>query len=228
MSVSIPHTSGIYKIICLPTGKIYVGSAINISARWQGHRSSLRLGKHHSRHLQNAWNKYGEAAFQHEVIELVLSSFLLEREQYWLDRLRSFDPDRGFNRSPTAGTTAGTPRSVEHRAKLSEVAKKRMADPERRAAVSRVHTGKTMSDEHKAAIHDKLGGTTRPQHVIDAVVNAHAMNFVVVDPDGKEYRIRNLAAFCRDQGLDRRSMLGVAQGRGKQYKGWKCRYDISD
>jgi hypothetical protein len=32
--------------------------------RWRLHRIRLRQGKHHNRHLQNAWNAYGPDAFE--------------------------------------------------------------------------------------------------------------------------------------------------------------------
>lgn len=40
----------------------------NAQIRWKDHLRLLRLNKHHSQYLQNAWNKYGENAF--EYIEL--------------------------------------------------------------------------------------------------------------------------------------------------------------
>src|SRR5690606_34420785 len=52
--------SGIYEIHCTKSGRRYVGSAVNFSARWRLHYTQLCAGKHHSRHLQRAWNKYGE------------------------------------------------------------------------------------------------------------------------------------------------------------------------
>jgi len=240
----LPKTSGIYRIDCIPNGKFYIGSAQNLFQRWVAHQSDLRKGKHHSRYLQRAWDKYGDDAFTFTVIELVLLPFLLEREQYWLDRTRAYDGRVGFNNSPTAGSSLGhkhseesrrhmsesrkgrkmPPRSDEHRAKIAAAARKRMADPERRAAVSRVHKGKTISDEHKASAAAKIRGHKNSPETIAKVVAAHAMDFVVTDPDGNEYEVHNLAAFCREHDLPRRNLLSVAQGRTKQWEGWKCRY----
>src|SRR5678810_343959 len=101
---TIPQTSGIYKWICVPTGKVYVGSAIDLRKRCTWHVADLRHGDHHNKHMQNAWNKYGELAFEFCVIELVLESFLLEREQYWIDRLKAADKRHGFNSAPIAGS----------------------------------------------------------------------------------------------------------------------------
>lgn len=58
------NQSGIYEIVNTVNGKRYIGSAKKFKIRWSKHVSALRLCKHHSRHLQAAWNKYGEAAFK--------------------------------------------------------------------------------------------------------------------------------------------------------------------
>ena len=64
--------SGIYAIVHIETGRKYVGSAVNLTKRWNIHRHGLRNKKHHSAALQRAWDKYGEAAFSFEVLEVVV------------------------------------------------------------------------------------------------------------------------------------------------------------
>ena len=116
-SADIPSTSGIYRIACLATGKLYIGSAINLSNRRRVHLHHLRQNKHHSITLQRAWNKHGEENFLFEVIELVLPAFLLEREQYWLDTLKPFG-EHGYNVNRVAGSRIGMMHSPETREKL--------------------------------------------------------------------------------------------------------------
>lgn len=84
----VPTCSGIYCFTNIENNKIYVGSARNLRKRLTHHLSNLRLNKHHSKHFQNAWNKYGEDSFEYKVIEFVDDiSNLLIREQYYLDTL---------------------------------------------------------------------------------------------------------------------------------------------
>ena len=66
-----PHASGVYQIRCIPTGKIYVGSAVNLSKRQRDHVNSLRQGDHENVYLQRAWDKYGEENFEFTVLEFV-------------------------------------------------------------------------------------------------------------------------------------------------------------
>src|SRR5258706_4141008 len=76
---------GIYKIINVVNNKFYVGSAIDCKRRKTRHFSELRNGVHKNRHLQAAWNKYGEQAFVFVVVEnYAMDTDLLQIENRWL------------------------------------------------------------------------------------------------------------------------------------------------
>jgi group I intron endonuclease len=78
-------TRGIYKIINIINSKFYVGSAVDLKRRKTRHFSELRGNKHNNRHLQAAWNKYGEQAFVFVVLEEVAADAdLLTAENVWL------------------------------------------------------------------------------------------------------------------------------------------------
>jgi len=46
-------------------------------------------------------------------------------------------------------------------------------------------------------------------------------NYKLIDPDGKEIIVKNLADFCKDKELDDANLSRVSKN-GKTYKGWKC------
>jgi group I intron endonuclease len=127
-----PSGSGIYGIRNLLNGKSYVGSAIDLYNRWSVHRTRLKQGNHHNKHLQNAWNKYGEDAFVFEVLESCSGSVddLECREQFWMDKLDSVR--NGYNLAPTARSTLGIKHSEESRKRSSVSALRVGADPEER------------------------------------------------------------------------------------------------
>jgi group I intron endonuclease len=128
--------SGIYKILNITNGKCYIGSAVNIAARWRIHTSRLRHGNHHSVKLQRSWNKHGKSAFEFSIIEECEIESLLDREQYWIDSLGSFG-NAGYNMSPTAGNSLGLKHTPEAREKQSVSAKNRPDDtPECKALKS--------------------------------------------------------------------------------------------
>jgi len=138
--------SGIYVIRNTISGRVYVGSAVNIANRWLHHRKSLRAGKHHSPYLQFAWNKYGEDAFIHETIELVPDvTMLIEREQHWIDTHVALY-GKGYNVCPTAGNTLGFKFSPESLAKIKAYRNL----PEVRAANSARQLGRRVPEEAKA------------------------------------------------------------------------------
>lgn len=114
-----PNFSGIYMIRCKSTGKVYVGSAVWIAKRWRGHREGLRKGRHHNKHLQSAWNKYGENAFEFCVLSSAQKDLLITEEQRFIDMFRACDPSFGFNANPVAGSNLGRKYSTEVRARMS-------------------------------------------------------------------------------------------------------------
>lgn len=122
---------GVYRIRCAPNGNSYIGSSVNVHARWADHRSKLRHGKHWSRHLQRSWNKYGDDAFSFEIVEVVVGDPVLA-EQAWIDLERP-----KFN----TGTCAARPmlgrkHSPEIRARISAAGRGRTPDEETRSLIS--------------------------------------------------------------------------------------------
>lgn len=75
----------IYKIVNLVNDKFYVGSTIHKKVRFRQHRKLLRGNRHHCKHLQAAWNKYGEEKFDFRVVEEVPEAVSLQEvEDRWL------------------------------------------------------------------------------------------------------------------------------------------------
>ena len=97
-------------------GEFYIGSAMNLKARWRIHLSTLHHKKHGNRHLQAAFAKYGEEVFEFSVLEYVKDiSQLISREQHYLDTLHP-----KYNIAQIAGSPMlGRHFSAEHRRKLS-------------------------------------------------------------------------------------------------------------
>ena len=137
--------SGIYQILNLTNGHRYVGSAVSLTRRWSVHRSDFRKGTN-SPHLQRAWNKYGEDAFEFRVIGTCAKEDLKRMEQHLLDDLR---PE--YNISPTAGSPLGVTHSPETRDKVRLARIGKTHSPEARANMSAAQKGKTLSPEARAA-----------------------------------------------------------------------------
>lgn len=107
----------IYMISCSQGDKVYIGSAVNFTARKGVHLHQLRRTEHHSRHLQFAFNKHGEDAFSFRRVEAVDDVlFLAAREQMWMNRFAG----RLYNMAPIAGTNLGVRHTKERKEKLRQ------------------------------------------------------------------------------------------------------------
>lgn len=112
--------AGIYAIYNTVNDKLYIGSAVWVQRRFNTHRSLLQRGIHHSPRLQSAWNKHGRDAFEFSCLEVVSDTCaLVEREQAWIDALRTTHRAKGYNISPTAGSALGVKHTEVTRAKIS-------------------------------------------------------------------------------------------------------------
>lgn len=99
MSKEKMFNSGIYLILNCFNGKVYIGSSINLKTRRNDHFNKLHHGSHTNTHLQRAFMKYPDESFIFQVIEYLppLRSFLLEREDYYLDFYKSTERKFGYN-----------------------------------------------------------------------------------------------------------------------------------
>ena len=164
---SLPNMiSTIYAVIHKASGKRYIGSTERLLVRWRQHRSDLHENKHHCQHLQRAWNKHGEPAFDFIVIETCPREEQFIREQWYLDNFW----DDLYNTARIAGASmAGRKHSEETRAKMtgrkcSEEARIKMSkdrlgrkpSEETRARMSQAQVGKRLGQTRSAESREKM------------------------------------------------------------------------
>lgn len=87
----------IYKIENIKNGKVYIGSTKDYKRRFDQHKYMLKNKIHSNKHLQNAWNKYGEEIFKFEIVESVSDDNQFDREQYYIDKYQPYDSKNGYN-----------------------------------------------------------------------------------------------------------------------------------
>lgn len=206
------HNSGVY-VITAPSGRQYVGSAVNFKSRWSVHRHHLQAGTHHSRKLQAAWNKYGEQLTFDRLL-ICAREHVVMYEQLAIDALRP-----ALNVAPMAGSSLGYRHTEETKARFHERKKARTDTPARVAAMA-ARRGVPLSEEHKAKVQaakigvkrsdaarasmaaaqmgkkqsaetiekrvSKLRGKPRPQHVIEAMAAAHRGRVVSEEQKAKQ------------------------------------------
>lgn len=111
--------SGIYEIINVRNQKRYIGQTKNLYRRQCSHIGKLRRNIHPNKHLQNAWNKYGEDVFQFRVLEYCPLENLDARELFWINYYQSNQV--GYNIRIDPANNRGVKWSEEHREKMAKI-----------------------------------------------------------------------------------------------------------
>ena len=132
--------SGIYVIENTINRNRYVGSAVSLRTRRNYHFQALRNGMHDNGHLQNAFNLYGEDAFEFKPILICEKFELLRYEQ---DMINALVPE--YNICKMAGSCLGRKDSPESRGKKSWAKLGKKKSTETRAKMSRASFGRKMS-----------------------------------------------------------------------------------
>ena len=219
MTLPPPCASGVYQIRCVPTGKIYVGSAVDLRKRWYRHRWALRRGKHVNRYLQQAWDKYGAENFTFEILEFVDVSHVLKAEQEWIDSTACTDREIGFNVRDSA-ESSGSFNAQEWEGFINpegnEVTITNMEEFCRThklsgTAMRSLAKGNRKLKSHKGWTHRN---SVRQRDYIKTYDG-------FIDPEGNLVGpITNLAEFCRQHDLDNTHMVAVANARICSHRGW--------
>lgn len=145
---------GIYKITNTANGNVYIGQAVNINARVTSHINNLKSNNHVNKHLQNAWNKYGQDSFVFSVLELCefcTAEQLTEREQYWINYYGGVNSTKNYNQREAGNS--GT-FSIETRNKISSSLKSLNIHltEEKKQHLREIFTGRTVREDVKERI----------------------------------------------------------------------------
>lgn len=175
----------IYKITNVVTDDFYVGSAVKPKRRKWEHWTDLKKQVHHCFRLQEAWNKYGEDAFEFAEVEQVSDEKLLQVEDMYLMQHAgkphcynsalstqvpsSTQPEirekisaslkRIYAADPTNHPRTGTKHSEETKQKISQNRMGKMAGEEH------YRYGKTVSEEIRKKIGDAQRGVKKAPRI---------------------------------------------------------------
>lgn len=100
-----PRRAGIYVIRNTTSGKLLLGSSMNLQGPLNRHRFMLSIGAHPIRALQEDWRRLGPEAFEFTIAEVVTpqdeeagphEDELWLLEQVWIERTSPFG-ENGYN-----------------------------------------------------------------------------------------------------------------------------------
>ncbi len=235
----------IYRITNTVNGKLYVGQTAltaqySLQSYFKTHLDRSRNGSH--RYIHRAIRKYGPESFVMTVQEQIprpptkeeTQVILDEREMFWIAELQTQDPTIGYNMN--AGGGGCTDPSQETREKLRKAQTGRRFSDESKARMSRERKGIKKSPEatERLAQANRLRAITNPESVnmwkgkkrtqenVQKSVASRAKQWLLTDPNGQTYTIKNLADFCREHNLNHRAMGSVSRGEWSKHRGWTC------
>src|ERR1035437_8639182 len=103
--------------------------------------------------MQKAWDRDGPDAFKFEIIEAIDDvATILEREQFWIAKLKAASHQHGYNACPVAGSREGAQQPLGFAAMISAFHKGKTKSAETRAKMSAAKLGLKKSDTHKAKL----------------------------------------------------------------------------
>lgn len=196
------NKSGIYMILNTYNNKCYIGSTKNFSKRKYEHFNTLSKNKHHSSHLQKAYNKYGREKFVFVVLEECEVDKLIEREIFWIKLKNSINSDYGYNMA--------TPQSNEGLKYREESILKR-----------RINAYKQHKLEDRIPLKDYLAGTrTKHLRVKKGILNKEKI-FVFNKLTGtKEYEFESISKAASYFKISQKRVSDVCNGRKRSWVGY--------
>ena len=150
----------IYKIINVINNKFYVGSAVNYEKRKARHLWRLRRGDHANKHLQAAWNMYGESAFVFAAVqEVTVDANLLAAENVWLHEHAGKDYCYNIAMDATA------PQTGMYGEKNAMWGKTFIQTPQAKAKIRAASKARVQSAEEKSKRRETMRGVPQPADV---------------------------------------------------------------
>lgn len=133
----------IYKIVNTTNQHQYIGSTVNFDRRKKRHIRELNNKRHHSRHLQSAWDYYGSDKFEFHILEIVENLHeLIDRENFYLESLNPV-----YNTMREVKSHIGIKRSDETRKKMSIAQTGKKHSDETKQKLKEINTGNKHSEE---------------------------------------------------------------------------------
>jgi len=181
----------IYEIRNVLNGKRYIGATTRFSQRQREHIRNLRRNKHPNFHLQNAWNKYGEDAFQTRVI--CKAKTLNE-----LDELENqYVKERGDYNIKTGGL-----KTFHH----AESTKRK---------ISNSRKGKPSPTKGR-----KFQRTIAQMDMWSQARRCGRQYPPLISPDGNLVQVVNVKRFARENNLQFSGLQSLVNGGLEYYRGW--------
>lgn len=155
----VGNIAGVYMILNMVTRDCYIGSTNSLRRRRAEHTRWLRANRHHSPHLQHAWNLYGEASFTFEVLEVCPAEDRIPREQHYIDVLHPvYNSLLVAGEMPKGGGTPANREAVRQHATGNTYRVGKKHSPETIERLRCVMTGRSASEDTRRKMSESHKG----------------------------------------------------------------------
>jgi group I intron endonuclease len=207
-------SGGIYKIVNVENGRVYVGSTTHFRKRFMSHQNALESNRHQNRFLQNDWNKCGADKFIIEVVEVIKEKEqIIIREQFFIDQ--HYDNQKNcYNiRKDAADSRVGSKNILV----TDPLTDKRCKSPsetlkaKRGKGVKQFYESDPANREKKAEKTRELWQAKSPTIGL-SLINLETKERVVLD--------KPLRAWADERGLSYKALHMLVKGKVKTSSGW--------
>lgn len=204
---------GIYRIVNLENGRIYIGSTYRFKHRAKDHLNDLVANRHSNKFLQNDFNKCGTDNFLFEVLEVV-DGDKKERskiEQIHIDK--HFDNQKNcYNFRKDASDSRQGNKAIQE---INRDTDRRCKTPAQETLIKRgdaIRKAKSTPEQKEKAAANARNGLWKE----------HSANVTLIHKETKEEVLitTSLRQFAIDKGLSYKSLHQVIRGKIKSSGGW--------
>lgn len=217
----------IYKATNKINGKIYIGQTTrSFDRRIAEHRYYALSGKGNATYFHSAIRKHGQENFVWEIIAECNS--LEELNKAEVEMVKKYDTfGNGYNLDSGGKIRTEFRHTEEAKEKISKGNMGQKRTMETRNKMSKAHKGKVKSKVHCKNISIAKKGKKRSNEAIEKMIAIISKNYKIITPNGDVIFVKGLKQFCReykDEKLCDSSLIKVAKGKIRHYKGYKCEY----
>lgn len=198
------NAGGVYRILNIQNGRVYIGSAHSFKKRWLIHQRQLLSNNHHCKFLQRDFDKCGTDAFICEVVEVVDDESLDKKqakesrfniEQREINKTLESNKSLLYNGHTKVRRISYKPHTEKRKEFMSVLMTEMYKDPERLKQAS--DYSKKRWEGHSANI---------------TVTNKKTGESVLID--------KPIKVWCEERGLNYKAFHLMVLGKTKSSGGW--------